>query len=151
MLTTFTQEVWGAKTLAITSSRPTYSAITGKAIAMSEQSNDSKDRKYTLTGGKLAPTPTDTNTSFKEEAEKIFIEFETYLMTVGIDGINRDQALASIINLVDKEVIGEDDKDVRGTTQNPDNPIYHTKRTKFNNELRAEQRAIIRGSDEKDM
>ena len=42
--------------------------------------------------------------TFKDELEKIQIQFETYLMTTGIDGINRDQALTSIINLVDKEL-----------------------------------------------
>lgn len=36
------------------------------------------------------------------------------------------------------EVIGEDDTRVRGTTQNPENPLYWTKRTKHRNELRQE-------------
>lgn len=35
---------------------------------------------------------------------------------------------------------GEDDNEVRGTTQSPDNPNYWTKRTKHRNELKAELR-----------
>lgn len=57
---------------------------------------------------------------------------------------------SALYDLILKEVVGEDDKDVRGTTQNPDNPAYHTKRAKFKNELRAEQRnklAEIFGDD----
>lgn len=38
------------------------------------------------------------------------------------------------------ELIGEDDNEVRGTTQSPDNPNYWTKRTKHRNELKAELR-----------
>lgn len=38
------------------------------------------------------------------------------------------------------EALGDDDKDVRGTSQNPNNPNYHTKRTKYRNELRQELR-----------
>lgn len=37
-------------------------------------------------------------------------------------------------------LIGEDDNEVRGTTQSPDNPNYWTKRTKHRNELKAELR-----------
>ena len=53
------------------------------------------------------------------------------------------QSRNKLFNLIESEVIGEDDKDVRGTTQNPDNPIYHTRRTKHNNELRATQRTQL--------
>ncbi len=38
------------------------------------------------------------------------------------------------------ELIGEDDTEVRGTTQNSTNPKYWTKRTKTKNELRQELR-----------
>lgn len=37
-------------------------------------------------------------------------------------------------------LLGEDDNEVRGTTQSPDNPNYWTKRTKHRNELKAELR-----------
>ena len=125
MLTTFTQEVWGAKTLAITSSRPTYSAITGKAIAMSEQSNDS-------------------NTSFKDELEKIL---DQYYAPIKLPDNNRTALITSIINLVDK-VIGEDEErkvedwDCPCGTNHHLETDYHQR-----NALRAEQRAIIRGND----
>ena len=54
--------------------------------------------------------------------------------------VNQDEFKSALYDLILKEVVGEDDKDVRGTTQNPENPAYHTKRAKFKNELRAEQR-----------
>ena len=51
----------------------------------------------------------------------------------------RADEVVALIKKKAMEVVGEDDREVRGTTQNPDTPNYHTKRTKFRNELRAEQ------------
>lgn len=53
-----------------------------------------------------------------------------------------DIAVQAIKDLI-LDIIGDDDKQVRGSTQNPDNPAHHTKRTKFRNELRAEQRGRL--------
>jgi len=54
-----------------------------------------------------------------------------------------DEAIAKIRQHMLSEalvLIGEDDNEVRGTTQSPDNPNYWTKRTKHRNELKAELR-----------
>lgn len=47
--------------------------------------------------------------------------------------------LLQLIERVTNTVIGIDDTDTRGHTQNPLNEKYHTKATKARNQLRAEQ------------
>ena len=54
---------------------------------------------------------------------------------------NMPEAIAKIRQHMLSEalvLIGEDDNEVRGTTQSPDNPNYWTKRTKHRNEIKAE-------------
>jgi hypothetical protein len=51
-----------------------------------------------------------------------------------------EQAINAYILGEVMELIGEDDTEVRGTTQNSTNPKYWTKRTKTKNELRQELR-----------
>ena len=50
------------------------------------------------------------------------------------------------------EIIGENDHETRGTTQNPNNEKYHTRKSKNRNELKAEIRQKIKqwqgGEDE---
>lgn len=50
------------------------------------------------------------------------------------------QAEQQIKEWVSREIIGADDKEVRGTTHNPDNPKHWTRKTAHRNELRADQR-----------
>jgi hypothetical protein len=78
------------------------------------------------------PTPTDTNTSFKEELEKLEVEF-----LHGVPVKLPPATITSIINLVDKEVIGSDQK-------MPPNSGMYPDTFGIRNSLRAEQRAIIR-------
>lgn len=93
---------------------------------------------------------TDTNTSFKEELEQILKGYhDRLLMTeTAYDIKQRNTALTSIINLVDK-VIGEDEErkvedwDCLCGTNHHLETDYHQR-----NALRAKQRAIIRNSDE---
>lgn len=79
--------------------------------------------------------------SFQDELEKLIIDNAI----LGVDSgqayfVDLDQAVTSIINLVEKEVIGEDeDGSISAKTPTIDN---------IRNTLRAEQRAIIRGGDE---
>lgn len=57
-----------------------------------------------------------------------------------LDDYQRDKAqLLQLIERVTNTVIGIDDTDTRGHTQNPLNEKYHTKATKARNQLRAEQ------------
>ena len=120
-----------------------------------------------------SPTPTDTNTSFKEEAEKILVKafklvkhpdknikgwwHETPLYDEDFEQVTGHQyknaeeyleaALTSIINLVDKEVIG--DMEYRETLDMGLSSWSNEDFKAFGrNELRNEQRAIIGGSDE---
>lgn len=58
------------------------------------------------------------------------------------DMMSPDQAQQAIKDIL-MECVGEDDSDVRGTTQNTNNPKYWTKRTKARNELREEIRANL--------
>lgn len=80
---------------------------------------------------------------FKDELEKL-------ILNVALNGAYEDAGqrvlsrdvitatITSIINLVDKEVIGEDEE----------LPEWGKLRIDIRNELRAEQRAIIRSNDE---
>ena len=77
--------------------------------------------------------------SFQDELEKLIIDNAI----LGVDSgqayfVDLDQAVTSIISLVDKEVIGEDtpyDMNNHGSVN-------------AKNFLRSQQRAIIRGNDE---
>ncbi len=82
--------------------------------------------------------------SFQEELEKILTDLVKQngaeLMHERLKHPSIEKALTSIVNLVDKEVIGEDeDGSISAKTPTIDN---------IRNTLRAEQRAIIRGGDE---
>lgn len=82
--------------------------------------------------------------SFQEELEKILTDLVKQngaeLMHERLKHPSIEKALTSIINLVEKEVIGEDeDGSISAKTPTIDN---------IRNTLRAEQRAIIRGGDE---
>lgn len=103
------------------------------------------------------PTPTDTNTSFKEQLERILKGYhDRLLMTeTAYDIKQRNTALTSIINLVDKEVIGEDeDLDVQSEfdkldiphTETDKYPYLYSVRQASRNILKAKQRAIIRSN-----
>lgn len=99
-----------------------------------------------------SPTPTDTNTSFKEELEQILKGYhDRLLMTeTAYDIKQRNTALTSIINLVDK-VIGEDEypKEHFPTYLGHEDGELAKKFDKvvIRDRLRQEQRAIIRGSE----
>jgi hypothetical protein len=47
--------------------------------------------------------------------------------------------METIYDLISKEVIGQPDTEVRGSTQSPLNPNYWTKKTAHRNELRDQQ------------
>lgn len=46
------------------------------------------------------------------------------------------------------EIVGEDDKEVRGTTQNADNPAHHTKKTIHRNQLRHDIKKQLKGLEQ---
>ena len=50
---------------------------------------------------------------------------------------------AQLFELITKEVIGEDDTEVRGSSQNSNNPEYWTRKTANRNNLKAEQRTKL--------
>lgn len=80
--------------------------------------------------------------SFQDELEKMIMDNAI----LGVDSgqayfVDLDQAVTSIINLVDKEVIGEDESDEADDGEIMRDPVMR-------NRLRASQRAIIRGNDE---
>ena len=74
---------------------------------------DDSDNTSESAKSPISPTSTDTNTSFKKELEQILKGYhDRLLMTeTAYDIKQRNTALTSIINLVDKEVIGEDDEE----------------------------------------
>ena len=78
---------------------------------------------------------TPSNTSFKKELEQILKGYhDRLLMTETVYDIKqRNTALTSIINLVDKEVIGEDEE----------LPEWGKLRIDIRNELRAEMRENV--------
>jgi len=57
--------------------------------------------------------------------------------------IARNQAKEAILSDL-LELIGEDDIEVRGTTQNPDNPKHWTRKTANRNQLRQELRDKVK-------
>lgn len=79
--------------------------------------------------------------SFQDELRKILFK-----AAGGISDMANEE-ITSIINLVEKEVIGEDETE---NMFNKDNPLWLYRENYQNivNELRAEQRAIIRGNDD---
>ena len=87
------------------------------------------------------PTPTDTNTSFKEQLERILEYFRSEIRSDSLvtDTVRLYEATTALINLVDKEVIGSDQK-------MPPNSGMYPDTFGIRNSLRAEQRAIIRES-----
>lgn len=54
-----------------------------------------------------------------------------------------EESLITLFEDVVRTIVGEEDTEVRGTTQSPSNPMYWTKRTKHRNELR---QTIIKAS-----
>lgn len=60
-----------------------------------------------------------------------------------------NQSLITLFEDYTKAIVGEEDTEVRGTTQSPSNPMYWTKRTKHRNELRQTinqtSKTILRG------
>ncbi len=89
--------------------------------------------------------------SFQEELEKILTDLVKQngaeLMHERLKHPSIEKALTSIINLVDKEVIGADEEENKFAITNP---LWEARQTfKFSRDnLRDEQRAIIRGGDE---
>ena len=86
--------------------------------------------------------------SFQDELEKLIIDNAI----LGVDSgqayfVDLDQAVTSIINLVDKEVIGADEEENKFAITNP---LWEARQTfKFSRDnLRDEQRAIIRAKSE---
>lgn len=114
------------------------------ANASARQLNDLKPSdSATPKSDDKSPTPTDTNTSFKEELEKILERF-MYSYTHLDDPYDLKQALTSIINLVDKEL----PKEKMLPSEHGDYPLKNASEDYclgFNQAI-ANMRAIIRKS-----
>jgi len=94
-----------------------------------------------------------THKEFRERLEEILKYFTWRDGSGRIDFESATEPIITLFEDVVRTIVGEEDTEVRGTTQSPSNPMYWTKRTKHRNELRQTinqtSKAILRGeSDE---
>lgn len=83
------------------------------------------------------------NIEYTKRLEEILTNY--YRKTVRVDGNtpNSRQEAITAIQQLNNEAIGETEIQVRGITQNKENPMYWTKGTKIDYELRQELREVI--------